>query len=99
MMIDVRLYSDRELLDATEQLVRKDRAVLAALLVHLGEIDARKLHLERACPSMHVYCVRELGFSDDAAYNRIEVARLGRRLPAAIDALRSGRVHLTGLRL
>ena len=32
-------------------------------------------------------------------YSRILVARAARRLPAVIDALRSRRVHLTGLRL
>ena len=44
-------------------------------------------------------CVGELGFSEDAAYSRILVARAAGRLPAVSDALRSRRVHLTGLRL
>jgi hypothetical protein len=41
----------------------------------------------------------ELGFSEDAAYNRIAVARLIRRLPVVLEVYRSGTVHLTGLRL
>src|SRR5207253_4713310 len=68
-------------------------------LLNLGAIDERKLYLERAFPSMFVFCVGELGFSEDAAYNRIAVARVGRRFPAVIEAMRSGRVHLWGLRL
>jgi hypothetical protein len=40
-----------------------------------------------------------LGFSDGAAYNRLGVARAGRRWPAVLDALRSGAVHLSGLRV
>ena len=71
----------------------------ADLLLHLGEIDERKLFLEYAFPSMFAFCVGELGFSEDAAYNRIAVARAGRRCPAVIEAMRSGRVHLWGLRL
>ena len=71
----------------------------ADLLVHLGEIDERKLYLDRAFSSMFTFCTRELGFSEGAAYNRILVARAARRLPALIDAVRSGRVHLAGLRL
>ena len=67
--------------------------------MHLGEIDERKLFLERAFPSMFEYCVGELGFSEDAAYSRITVARAARRFPAMVEAVRSGQVHLTGLKL
>ena len=67
--------------------------------MHLAEIDERKLYLERACPSMFAFCVERLGFSEDAAYSRILVARAGRKLPELFGALGSGRVHLTGLRL
>ena len=88
-----------DLLSATRQLVRKSHSVEAELLLHLGEIDERKLYLACAHPSMFAFCVGELGFSEDAAYNRITVARAGRRLPAVIEAARSGRVHLAGLRL
>src|SRR2546426_2092606 len=88
-----------DLLSATRQLVRKSHGVEAELLMHLGEIDERKLYLACAHPSMFAFCVGELGFSEDAAYNRITVARAGRRLPAVIEAARSGRVHLAGLRL
>ena len=91
--------SSADLLSATRDLVRKSRGVEAELLIHLGEIDERKLYLECAYPSMFAFCVRELGFSEDAAYTRITVARAGRRLPAIVEAVRSGEVHLTGLRM
>ena len=44
-------------------------------------------------------CLGEFRFSEDAAYSRITVARAARRLPAMIEGLRSGQVHLTGLKL
>src|SRR5258708_38279965 len=47
---------------------------------------------------MFAFCVHELGFSEDVAYNRITVARAGRRLPAVVEAVRSGQGHLAGLR-
>src|SRR5207248_1489027 len=95
----VRDMSSLQLLDATHELVRKARGLEAELLVHLAEIDERKLYLERPFPSMFAFCCDELGFSEDAAYSRILVARAGRRLPAVIEALRSGEIHLAGLRL
>src|SRR5258706_15494230 len=48
---------------------------------------------------MFAFCVGELGFSEGATYNRILVARAGREMPAVIEAMRSGQVHLAGLRL
>src|SRR5206468_3323403 len=52
--------------------------------------------MECAFPSMFALCVGELGISEDAAYNRIAVARVGRRFPAVIEAMRSGRINLWG---
>jgi hypothetical protein len=91
--------SNDELVAAARELAGRSCVVEADLLVHLGEIDARKLYLDRAFPSMFAFCTHELGFSEGAAYNRILVARAARRLPAVIDAARSGVVHLAGLRL
>src|SRR5712691_4106548 len=95
----IEKLSDEALLDATRALLKRACDVEADLLLHLGEIDERKLYLPRAHPSMFAFCVEELGFSEDAAYNRIFVARAARRLPALLEALRSGKVHLGGLRL
>src|SRR5438132_7638868 len=91
--------TDDQLLSATRDLVRRSCSTEADLLLHLGEIDERKLHLDRAFSSMFLFCTGELGFSEGAAYNRIFVARAGQRFPAVIEAARSGSVHLAGLRL
>jgi hypothetical protein len=91
--------SNAELLAAARDLVRRSQNLEARLLVHLAEIDERKLYLDCGFPSMFAYCVSELHLSEDAAYNRIGGARAGRRFPAALDAIRDGRVHLWGMRL
>jgi len=72
--------------------------VEAELLVHLGEIDERKLYLDWSFSSMFAFCVGELGFSEDVACNRINVARAARRMPVILEVVRSGQVHLAGLR-
>src|SRR5467141_1635 len=95
----LKSLSSADLLSATRDLVQRSRGLEAELLLHLGEIDERKLYLECAFPSMFAFCVEELGFSEDAAYARITVARAARRLPAMMEAVRSGQVHLTGLRM
>jgi hypothetical protein len=97
--IGVESLSSSDLRSATHNLVRRSQGVEAAILAHLAEIDERKLYLDWAFSSMFAYCVGELGFSEDAACSRIDVARAARRNPAILEALRSGKVHLTGLRL
>jgi len=95
----VAVMDDEDLLASTHELARKSCGVEAELLHHIGEIDARRLYSQRAFPSMIVFCIKELRFSEGAAYNRILVARAARRLPAIFDALASRQVHLAGLRV
>ncbi len=95
----VESLSSSDLRSATRELVRRSRSVDAGLLVHLGEIDERKLYLDWAFSSMFAFCVGELELSEDVACNRIDLARAARRMPVILEALRSGRVHLAGLRL
>jgi hypothetical protein len=95
----IQAVSDADLLCATRELARKGSAIEADILVHIGEVEDRKLYAMCAYPSMFAFCVDELGFSEDAVYTRLFVARAARELPAIIDALRLGQVHLTGLRL
>jgi hypothetical protein len=91
--------SDREVLDHLAALVAADRQTTAALLAHLAEVDARALYLPAACASMHVYCVRVLHLSEDAAYKRIRAARAARRFPAIFAAVADGRLHLAAVLL
>src|SRR6267143_1058186 len=94
----VESLSASDLRSATRELVRTSHGLDAALLVHLGEIDERKLYLDWTFSSMFAFCVGELGFSEDVACNRLNVARAARRMPVILEALRSGKVHLAGLR-
>src|SRR5688572_23263294 len=89
--------SDAELLTATRGLVGRSNQLLASLLAHLGEVEARGIHRTRACASLYGYCIYELRFSEDEAFRRVTAARLVRRFPALLDAVASGELHLTGL--
>lgn len=88
---------DEVLIDHLAALVASERQVTAAVLIHLAEVDARKLYLGKACASMHVYCVRELHLSEAAAFKRITAARAARRFPALFTAIAAGQLHLTAV--
>jgi hypothetical protein len=90
---------DPALLRGLRALVAQDRATTAMLLAHLAEVDARKLYVPAAHPSMFSYCTHELRFSEDAAYKRIQAARTAWRFPAIFPALADGQLNLTGVLL
>jgi hypothetical protein len=89
--------TDQALLRDLATLVAQDRATTAALLAHLAEVDARKLYLPAAYPSMFAWCLGELHLSEDSAGKRIRAARAGRQFPAIFTALAEGRLHLSGI--
>jgi len=49
--------SDEDLLTGTQRLVGASNQLLASLLLHLGEVEARGLHRTRACASLYTYCI------------------------------------------
>jgi hypothetical protein len=89
--------SNGEILTRTRHLAGKSNQLLAALLLHLAEIEGRGIHRTRACTSLYAYCIYELRMSEDAAARRSGAAKLVKRFPAAIDAIARGELHLTGL--
>src|SRR6187399_2444053 len=96
-MQSIPTLSDRELFARMPTLVRAERRASAQVIAHLMEIERRRLYLGEACSSLFAYCRERLGYSEDAALKRMRVARLALVVPAALDELRSGRIHLTGL--
>ena len=91
--------SDSELLFQIQGVVGSRNRATAQLLEYLGEVEARKLHIKEAYASMYDFCLRKLGFSEGSAVRHIAAARACRRFPAALEFVRDGRVHLTGLAL
>lgn len=95
-------YSLTHLVDAVllrdlASMVAQERAGLAELLALIGEVDARRLYAPAGFSSMHAFLVKELRFSDDAAFKRIQAARAARRFPVLYAAMADGRLHLTGV--
>ncbi len=89
--------TDEALVRDLKSLVARDRATTAALLAHLGEVDARRLYLGAAYPSMFAYCMGELGFSEDVAFKRIRAARAARQFPEILAAIGDGRLTIAAV--
>jgi len=95
---EIGRLGDDELLARLRGLVTRSNATEAELLAVLAEVDERRLYLPQRT-SLWEYCLRDLGFSENMAGNRIAVARESRRFPQMLEMLRDGRIHLSGLRM
>jgi hypothetical protein len=96
--LEIAKLGDEELLARVRGLVARSNETEALLLVHLAEVDERKLYLPRRT-SLWDFCLYDLGFSENIAWSRIAVARESRRHPQVLEMLRTGRIHLSGLKL
>jgi 5-methylcytosine-specific restriction endonuclease McrA len=85
--------TDGALLRDLAALAAHDRVTVSRLLAHIAEVDARRLYAPAGYPSMHMYCVRELRFSDDVAFKRIRAARAARAFPVIFEAIANGRLN------
>jgi hypothetical protein len=94
---NLKALSDDELLRRLSEPERQSRRVEADLVVHIAEVEARRLFAREAASSMFEYCRQVLHLRENEAYLRITVARASRELPAILTMLRDGRLHLSGI--
>jgi 5-methylcytosine-specific restriction endonuclease McrA len=97
--LEMRLtdLSNEELLSSLKSLVCEGNRILAKVIAYLAEVEDRRLHLELACSSMFDFCTRKLGFSEGESFRRLTAARLVRRFPVLLEAIASGRLHLSSV--
>lgn len=92
--MDLRKFSDEQLLESTWQLAHAERRLVTALLHHLNEIALRRLYAKESYPSLFEYCVRVLRFSESQAKTRICAARLLNDFPSIEEKISQGTLTL-----
>jgi hypothetical protein len=92
--------SDQDLLARVGVLAGKEREASVELVAHLAALDARPaLFAAEGHGSLFTYCTDVLRLSEDATCNRIQAARACRDFPVILDALASGAMSLTSVRI
>jgi hypothetical protein len=95
MSLSLRSLCDADILSRTQTLVSRERAMTLQLLLHLNEIEKRKLHLKQGYSSMFDYCTSGLRYSEAAAVRRIRTARCVARFPEVFGLLESNDMNLS----
>ena len=93
-MTSLERLSDRKLLSRLEGLVHRERTTTLNVVLHLAEVERRKLYLKLAYASMFEYCTQHLGYSVSAAGRRLQIARCARRHPELVTLLRRNQLSL-----
>ena len=91
----IKQLSNEKLLSQIKLLVQKERDIHIHILHHLAEINSRKLYFKQGFSSLFDYAVRELGYSEGAAYRRIKAMKLCQELPETKNRLQSGWLSLS----
>ncbi len=90
----VSALSDDLLLERTKELSGIEHHLEVVVIDHLREIHRRRLYLRRGFSSLFDYAVRELGYSDAAAWRRIKAMRLCAEVDGVRERLQNGMMTL-----
>ncbi|MGE3757085.1 MAG: HNH endonuclease [Pseudobdellovibrionaceae bacterium] len=96
-MTELKKLTNSELVESTFKAIKEERRITVEVLHHFRELEHRKIFLEKGYPSLFAYIVKELGYSDSAAYRRIEAMRALKELPDIESKIEFGSVNLTTL--
>jgi len=94
---DLSKVTNEIVLTQLERLVKSERKVMHLVLTHIYEVDVRKLYLSLGYDSLYRYLTQHLGYSEDAAYARMQSARLLGKVPSIHEKLENGSVNLSQL--
>jgi hypothetical protein len=89
--------SNDKLITAVRSLVKEERRITREILDHINEVARRRLYADLGFSSIFDWLVRDLGYSESAAYRRMQAARVLQAVPEAAEKLESGALGLTVL--
>ncbi len=89
--------SNDNLITAVRSLVKEERRITRDILDHINEVERRRLFADLGFSSIFDWLVKDIGYSESAAYRRMQAARMLRAVPEAAGKLESGVLGLTVL--
>lgn len=94
---ELRSMANQTLVSSLRRLVGEERKITREILEYIGEVQRRRLYADLGYSSLFAWLVQDIGYSEAAAYRRIQAARLIRDVPEAAAKIQTGEVNLTSL--
>ncbi|WP_413578355.1 HNH endonuclease [Bdellovibrio sp. HCB290] len=95
--MNLKTITNEELTGRLEKLAHSERKITHLVLIHINEMESRRLYAELGFDSMFRYLTRHLKYSEDAAYRRLSAARLLKQSPSISKKIENGSITLTQL--
>jgi hypothetical protein len=89
--------SNDNLITAVRSLVKEERRITREILDHINEVARRRLYADLGFSSIFDWLIKDLGYSESAAYRRQQAARVLLSVPDVALKLESGELGLTVL--
>lgn len=93
--MDLRNLSDEALDQSLFSWVKKEKAALKEVLLHIAEVDRRSLYLKMGYSSLNAYLTERMGYDGGSAQRRLDAARLSNQVPTLIASIDRGEVNLS----
>ncbi len=97
MINEYHKLKDHDLVSTAKTLVRRERQCICELLLVIKEIKERQLFLRKGYQSLHSYCQKELGLSENQAWKRSQAVAAISIYPKFLDMLANGETYLSQL--
>ena len=97
--LNLKSLSDDKLIDDLKSLASQERKIQKQIILHIVEIDRRKLFLTKGFSSLFEYLTDFIGFSRGTAQRCIDAARLSYDVPEVIDHIEEGTIKLSQVSL
>ena len=97
--MNLNKLTDQKLDEQLKSLAVSERELLSDILVHVREVDRRRLYLVFGYGSLFDYLTKSIGYGNGCAQRRIDAARLSIDVPAVIARIESGELNLSQVSL
>ena len=94
-ILEIKTLKNSELHSKLKTLCCEERKLNHEVILHIMEVDRRKLFLEMAYPSLFQYLVSAIGYSPASAQRRTDAARLMMQVPDLGLKLEKGSISLS----
>ena len=97
MLLSLSEISNENLVSQLKEFKDTENISIANIVYYLCELDIRKLYRDLGYSSLFSYCTDALGYSESAAYRRVQAARLLKTNPQVYDSIKSGKLSLSAV--
>lgn len=87
--------TNEQLLAKLHQKSQEERNLTLEVIELLQEVEQRKLHLEKGYGSLLEFCVKELKYSESAAYRHISTMWAAKELPQVKESIQNGTLNVS----